>query len=82
MLDCHEVMRRLWAYVDGELPADENQAVAEHLSMCARCNPQHRFELTFLAALVRSHARVPEPRPEFRQRVRAALAAVDPNHWS
>lgn len=82
MLDCHDVMRRLWGYVDGELPADESQAVAEHLTMCARCNPQYRFQLTFLAALVRSHARVPEPRPEFRQRLRAALATVDPKRLS
>jgi anti-sigma factor RsiW len=79
MIDCHAVMKQLWEYIDGELPAGEAEHVAEHLAMCARCNPQYQFQLAFLASLVRAHARDRGPRPDFEHRVRAALATVDPS---
>jgi len=78
MIDCHGVMKRLWEYVDGELDPEEARAIAEHLSMCARCHPQYEFQLAFLASIVEAHGRRPAPRPEFASRLRAALAEVDP----
>jgi len=78
MIDCHDVMKRLWEYVDNELPPDEARAIADHLAMCARCSPQHRFQMTFLAAVVRAHAGRAGPRPGFAGRLRAALRAIDP----
>lgn len=82
MIDCHDVMKQLWEYVDNELPPDEARAIADHLARCARCNPQHRFQVAFLAAIVRAHARRAEPRPGFAARLRAALLAVDPSALS
>ena len=72
MIDCHEVMKRLWAYLDGELPETEAHEVSAHMDMCARCYPQYRFQLAFLSALVRAHqsGRGPRPRAEFVQRLR------------
>ncbi len=82
MIDCHGVMKRLWEYLDGELPAHEADEIAEHLAMCARCQPQYRFQLAFLAALVRAHARRPAPGLAFASRLRAALVAADPSAFS
>ncbi|MBI4542188.1 MAG: zf-HC2 domain-containing protein [Gemmatimonadetes bacterium] len=78
MVDCHSVMKRLWEYLDGELPLEEAQGLREHLAVCARCYPQYQFQLAFLAALARAHAGpAASPRPEFARRLRAALAMVE-----
>ena len=53
MIDCHAVMRQLWAYLDGELTADRVAAIEEHLAVCARCYPQYQFERTFLEQIGR-----------------------------
>jgi anti-sigma factor (TIGR02949 family) len=75
MIDCHDVMKRLWEYLDGELPPDEHTALREHIAMCARCNPQYRFQLTFLGVVAQAHAHE-TVRPEFASRLRGALAAA------
>lgn len=75
MIDCRHVMKRLWEYVDGELPPEEVPALREHLAHCARCYPQYRFQLGFLALLSRAAA-AGSPRPEFVKRLRTALASV------
>ena len=54
MLDCHAVMRQLWAYLDGELTVDRVTAIEEHLAMCARCYPQYHFERSFLEQIART----------------------------
>ena len=77
MVDCQHVMRRLWEYVDGELPAHEVAELREHLAVCARCSPQYRFQLTFLG-LVATAAAATRPRPELARRIRSALASVEP----
>jgi anti-sigma factor (TIGR02949 family) len=51
MLDCKSVMRQLWDFLDGELTADKMDAIREHLSMCARCQPQSEFAQSFLTAM-------------------------------
>jgi len=75
MIDCHEVMTRLWEYLDGELPPAEHEALREHIGMCARCNPQYRFQLTFLSLVAGAHEHQPA-KPEFASRLRSALAAA------
>jgi hypothetical protein len=37
MMNCQDVELRASAYVDGELPADEQAAVSAHLATCAAC---------------------------------------------
>lgn len=35
--DCRKVARVLQAYLDGELPEDDHEVVADHLRHCERC---------------------------------------------
>lgn len=72
MVDCQHVMKRLWAYVDGELPDAEVRDLREHIAVCARCGPQYRFQLAFLGLVGRAGAAV-RPRAEFVRRLHAAL---------
>jgi anti-sigma factor RsiW len=48
------VIDLLSAYLDGELPADEEQTVADHLASCAGCRSVHR-DLATLSLSVRDH---------------------------
>ena len=75
MIDCQHVMRRLWAYVDGELPEHEVHDLREHIAVCGRCGPQYRFQLAFLGPVARAGAAV-RPRAEFVQRLRSALKSA------
>jgi anti-sigma factor (TIGR02949 family) len=50
-LDCEAAMRRLWEYLDRELPGDTSEAVRVHLQECAACYGHYEFEGAFLAAL-------------------------------
>lgn len=76
MIDCRHVMTRLWAYLDGEMPAEEVPALREHLAHCARCYPQYRHRLAFLALVARAAA-AGAPRPGFVQELRASLASAE-----
>ncbi len=76
MSDCQDVLRQLWEYLDGELPAGEAEEIREHLADCAHCNPQYEFQLRFLDALVKAYAAREVPHPEFVRRLRAALDGI------
>ena len=76
MSDCQDILRQLWEYLDGELPAGEAEEIREHLEDCAHCNPQYEFQLRFLEALVKAYAAREVPPPEFVRRLRAALDAI------
>lgn len=74
MLDCDAVMRQLWDFLDGELSADREAAMRQHLALCARCFPQMEFERAFLETLGRvrrDHANL----DQVRAHVLAALSA-------
>lgn len=70
MIACREVMEQLWDYLDGELPPERMEALADHLALCRRCYPQYRFQLAFLEALARERARIPGPSDELVAQVR------------
>ena len=72
-LDCAQVERRLWEYLDGALPAKEAAAIRVHLAGCAGCGPVCRCCRAFLALVARSGTAgaVPE---ELQSRVRARLS--------
>ncbi len=38
--DCHEVIEKLNAYLDGELPSRAGAEVRDHLAACARCTAE------------------------------------------
>ena len=72
MLDCDAVMRQLWDYLDGELTEDRLAAIAEHISMCARCQPQLDFERSFVEAIAQARREHSDP-PALAAKVRRAL---------
>ena len=74
---CEQVMERLWAFVDGELPPDEEQAVREHLELCGRCFPQYDWQRAY-ARYVRSVA-TRMANPGLRRRVFETLLEASQN---
>ncbi|MGH7676595.1 MAG: zf-HC2 domain-containing protein [Gemmatimonadales bacterium] len=66
-------MRQLWDYLDGDLPPDRLQELADHIAVCKRCYPQFRFEFAFLEALARQRTRLPDPADALVQRLRVLL---------
>jgi cyclophilin family peptidyl-prolyl cis-trans isomerase len=38
---CHDVLARLWAYIDGELDYESADEVRTHIEVCKRCYPQY-----------------------------------------
>ncbi len=79
MTDCDAVLRRLWEFLDGELPLSEAERIRAHLLECAGCRPRYRSQMRFLVALARAHAGRWAPRPEFVTRLRAVLDASAPD---
>jgi anti-sigma factor (TIGR02949 family) len=75
MISCREVMEQLWDYLDGELPPERMQALADHLAVCRRCYPQYRFQFAFLEAVARERARVPGPSEDLREQVRVLVTS-------
>ena len=67
MLDCEQVMRQLWDYLDGELAPASMGAIRAHVDLCKRCYPQYEFERSFLAAVA---ARAPQHSDPERLRMR------------
>ena len=61
-MECAEVTRRLWEYLDGELAAKEAAAVDRHLAGCPHCQPHCRCDHAFFVVIVRSLTR-PCPAP-------------------
>jgi anti-sigma factor (TIGR02949 family) len=61
-MECAEVTRRLWEYLDGELAAKEAATLDRHLAGCPHCQPHYRCDRAFLVVIVRSLTR-PCPAP-------------------
>jgi anti-sigma factor RsiW len=51
VFDCLATARRVWDYVDGELPPDAATAVRTHLGGCADCAGHVAYANAFLAAV-------------------------------
>ncbi len=73
MVSCQEVIRELWDYLDGELPAERAAAIADHLAECARCYPQYRFEYAFLSAVTRQRVHAPGPSAALVEKIAAVV---------
>ncbi len=70
-VDCDETIRRLYAYLDGELTEQRRAEIAQHLDLCGPCVGAFGFEAELRAAIAnRCKDRVPDSLVE---RVAAAL---------
>ena len=73
-LDCEEVVREIWDWLDDELPQHRWSAIQTHLATCTGCSEHVAFARSFLA-------KVSEPmpvRPDFnslKERIRVALSS-------
>lgn len=52
-MECEEVSKRLWEYLDEELNAKESQSVAQHLDGCPWCHRSYCSGRAFLGVLAR-----------------------------
>ncbi len=50
-LTCEETFRRLDDYVDRELSREERERVERHLTSCAECAREYRFEASLIQGL-------------------------------
>ncbi len=60
-MDCLDVVRQLWDFLDGELTDEKMDAIRAHLSACRDCYPHYDFERTFLDALAATRREQPAP---------------------
>jgi anti-sigma factor (TIGR02949 family) len=58
-MECPEVRRCLWEYLDQELGAEEAATVQAHLIDCGHCRPAYRCDRALLALLGRCAASRP-----------------------
>lgn len=50
-LDCEEVLRRVWTYLDGEMDEVQYREIQAHVAACADCGPQFEFQRRLLALI-------------------------------
>lgn len=72
---CQTTRDLLSAYVDGELPPAEAEAIADHLATCAQCSAEYQTMLETVAAVRSQLERYAAP-DVLRARIRAALATT------
>ncbi|MBL0938443.1 MAG: zf-HC2 domain-containing protein [Gemmatimonadaceae bacterium] len=55
-IDCAEASRRLWAFLDGELPSLSKEEVEAHLKYCTGCTHLTEKQQQFLGLLHLDHS--------------------------
>lgn len=68
MIRCEEALARLWEFLDGELPPENEDAVKKHLDICNRCYPQYDFQRAYFEFTRRVQDREHAP-PSLRRRL-------------
>jgi mycothiol system anti-sigma-R factor len=75
LLDCEEVLRVIFAYLDGELEVMEQARVEAHLERCRSCFSRAEFERR-LKGHVTALARDPVS-PAFEDRIRSLIDRLE-----
>ncbi len=75
MITCAEAVKQLWAYLDGEVSAEDRAAVEEHLAFCRRCCGELEFAQELRRFLAASAAE--ELPPHVRTRLLSTLEELD-----
>ncbi|MBI4539188.1 MAG: zf-HC2 domain-containing protein [Gemmatimonadetes bacterium] len=65
---CEDALARLWDFLDGELPPDEEVAVRKHLEICNRCYPRYDFRRAYFE-YARRVGEKEHTSPELRRRL-------------
>jgi anti-sigma factor (TIGR02949 family) len=74
-LDCAEVVRQLWEYLDGRADADRVDAIDEHLARCDGCRAHFEFEERLVRTIAELRKQHSDP-ARLRAEVLAALRAA------
>jgi len=73
---CRECESLLWAFIDGELPPAQRQAVAEHLESCPQCS--RAYEQLCAFPLQMGQLQMATPSADFSARVMERIALLPP----
>lgn len=73
MITCHDALRLVHEFLDGELDGVSRAEVEAHFEMCKQCYPHLRLERRFRDALRSACARE-KASPELRSRVLGAVS--------
>jgi anti-sigma factor (TIGR02949 family) len=76
MISCHDALRLVHEYLDGELGDVPHSQVKAHFDVCERCYPHLHLETVFREALRRA-ARGQSAPPELKARLVQLLAEAD-----
>jgi len=76
MISCHDALRLVHEYLDGELDGVPQAEVRAHFDMCEKCYPHLHLESTFRDA-VRRAGRAEIVPPELRGTLAQLLAEAD-----
>lgn len=68
MISCEDALSRLWEFLDGELPPEDEAAVKKHLDICNRCYPHYDFQSAYLEYARRVREREHAP-PSLRKKL-------------
>ena len=73
-MDCAEVERRLWEYLDDALPPEVAAAVRAHVGGCGGCGPVCRCCSEFLRLVSRAQRSQPGASEALKVRLRFRIA--------
>ncbi len=76
MISCHDALRLVHEYLDGELDGVPQADVKAHFDMCERCYPHLHLESIFRDAIRRAAGMEIAP-PELKARLTQLLAEAD-----
>lgn len=77
-MDCEEVVRALWDYLDGRCTEQRRTLIEEHLALCASCRSHAEFERKLMAKLAETGRSGPDD-TALRARILEALREAAAN---
>jgi mycothiol system anti-sigma-R factor len=71
-MTCAEALERIYEFLDGELTAEVEERIRQHLALCRQCHPRFRHDEVFLRFLEKRAQIVSAP-PALRRRIMRML---------
>jgi mycothiol system anti-sigma-R factor len=77
MIDCHEAVRRMWAYLDQALERTSTDELEQHLETCQRCCGELEFSRHVREKVAAGDGSLALP-PDLRTRIQALIDQAGP----
>ena len=71
-LDCDDVVKQIWDWLDNELPDDRWAAIENHLATCTGCSEHVAFARSFLSKIAEPNSAASDV-STLKERIRTAL---------